>query len=577
MKKRFGALLVLAGGALLVWLFLPRPNLSQKEGEAPTLDWFEEVSGAWGLTEAQDAGAWDGNYFMPQILGGGVAAFDADGDGRLDLLLLNHAGPNGKPNRLYLQKEPHRFTLASPGHGLDLQGVFMGVAIGDVNRDGKPDVLLTEYRGARIFVNKGQGRFEELSQSLGLANPHWGTSCAIADLDRDGWPDLVVANYVNYDPTWPCTGPSGKREFCPPHTFSGQPTKVWRNLGPVASGSTGTVRFADMTQEWGLADRPGPGLGLALMDANGDQWLDILVANDGKPNHLWIRQNEGKYREEALDRGLAYNTSGKAQAGMGIALGDFRGTGRLDVFMTHLAEETHTLWSQTGPGLFRDQTSLSGLLASGARSTGFGVVAEDFNRDGFLDLFLANGRISARPGEVEQTGDPFGAYAETNMAFQGLGAGKFLDLTRSLPSFCSQANIARGMATGDFNDDGLPDLVVTRINQPPLLLLNRQPVRATRVDFGQKQGGLPGVLQVLETGGTRSRLHFPGLGGSFLSASQNSIWVGAGSPTEGAKRSIPIVVTWQDGTTESLVVDASLSAVRVEKGTGSPPGKRGEP
>ena len=212
---------------------------------------------------------------------------------------------------------------------------------------------------------------------------------AFVDYDRDGWLDLVVVNYVDYDPSLPCGGSSGQRDFCHPKTFLGTVTKLFRNLGRADKPA-----FEDVTLKSGLGRVPGPGLGVLCADFNGDGWPDIFVANDGKPNHLWINQKNGTFIEAAYAHGLAVDTMGRSQAGMGVAIGDVDNDGLFDVFVTHLTEETNTLWRQGPRGYFRDRTAAAGLANSRWRGTGFGTVFADFDNDGRLDLAVANGRVS---------------------------------------------------------------------------------------------------------------------------------------------------------------------------------------
>src|SRR5207248_1966289 len=204
-------------------------------------------------------------------------------------------------------------------------GHNMGVAVGDVNNDGWPDVLVTPYNGVKLFMNQGDGTFTDVTAESGLSNPSWGTSAAFVDFDRDGWLDLVVVCYVDYDPTWPCIGPRGKRDYCAPKTFKGRVSRLFRNQG--LDRGTARVRFDDVTIKSGLGRVPGPGLGVVCADFNGDGWPDILIANDGAPNRLWINRRDGTFAEEAVPRGVAYTGSALAYAGMGVGVGDVDGNG----------------------------------------------------------------------------------------------------------------------------------------------------------------------------------------------------------------------------------------------------------
>jgi hypothetical protein len=430
---------------------------SRPEAQAPP--WFEDVTDAVGLDFTHDAGPVDGRYFLPQVVGSGAAVFDFDGDGLLDVYLLNNGGPGGRPNALFKQLPGGRFKDVSRGSGLDVAGFGMGVAIGDVNNDGRPDVLLTEYRRVRLFLNQG-GTFRDVTREAGLDNPFWATSAAFFDYDRDGRLDLVVVNYVDYDPSWPCAGSNGARDYCNPNQFAGSVVKLFRNLGEPG----GVPRFRDVTVEAGLGRLAGPGLGVVCLDLDGDGWPDIFVANDGQPNRLWINHKGKSFKEEAVRRGLAYNKLAQAQAGMGVAVGDVDGDELPDVLVTHLTEETHTLWRQGPPGLFRDRTAEAGLASPGWRGTGWGVVLADFNHDGALDLALVNGRVYRGPSREEATlGLHWSRYAERNQLFAGDGRGGFRDLSGANEALCGSPGVYRGLAVGDLNGDGALDLLVTAV------------------------------------------------------------------------------------------------------------------
>ena len=276
----------------------------------PQDPWFEDVTEKVGLHFVHDAGP-VGTYFMPQQVGSGAAFFDFDKDGLLDILLLakrwseNRHRPTASSASSC--SKDGTFEDVSKGCGLDINGHNMGVAIGDVNNDGWPDVLITQYNGVKLFLNRGDGTFADVTEAAGLSNPSWGTSAAFIDYDRDGWLDLVVVCYVDYDPTWPCTGPGGQPDYCAPKTFKGRVSRLFRNLGRQSAATPPSVRFEDVTVKSGLGQLPGPGLGVLCADFDGDGWPDIFVANDGKPNHLWINQKDGTFKEDAVRSGVAYN------------------------------------------------------------------------------------------------------------------------------------------------------------------------------------------------------------------------------------------------------------------------------
>jgi hypothetical protein len=502
-------------------------------------------------------------------MGSGAALFDFDGDGLLDVYLVNNGGPEGRPNRLYRQLPGGRFQDVSKGSGLDIAGYGMGVAVGDVNNDGRPDVLLTQYGGIRLFLNNGDGTFSDVTRQAGLQNPRWGTSAAFVDYDRDGWLDLVVVNYVRYDPSVPCRQESGAADFCAPKTFPGTVAALYRNLGRAPGDPPGRVRFEDVTRPSGLASAPGPGLGVLCADFDGDGWPDIFVTNDGAANHLWINQHDGTFREEAAARGLALNAMGQAEAGMGVAAADVDADGLFDVFVTHLGWETNTLWRQGPRGLFADRTAGSGLGRAAWRGTGFGTALADFDLDGAPDAAVVNGRVS-RPSDVSPGEDYWAPYAERNQLFVNDGSGRFMDRSAGEPALCGPAAVWRGLAVGDVDGDGALDLLATCVGGRARLFRNVAPRRGhwllvQAVD--PAHGGRPayGAEVRVEAGG-RSWLGWVNPGSSYLCSNDPRAHFGLG-PAGQVDR---IRVRWPDGTEEAFPGVGADRALTLVKGQGRP-------
>jgi hypothetical protein len=532
---RYCFLLVLAGLAASC-----HPSATSTPADVPP-PWFRDVTVQCGIDFLHDAGP-TGRYFLPQVMGSGAALFDFDGDGRLDIYLVQNGGPDSKSvNRLYHQEKDGHFTDVTAGSGLGVAGHGMGVAIGDVNNDGRPDVLLTGYGGLRLFLNNGDGTFTDITRQSGLDSSLWGTSAAFFDYDRDGWLDLVVVNYVDYDSSRECSQGSGRRDFCNPNQFTGTVTHLFHNLGP---GQDGAVRFRDVTLASGLGRKPGPGLGVVCADFDGDGWPDVLVANDARPNHLWINQKDGTFKEEAVQRGIAADAMGRAQAGMGIAVGDVDGDGLFDIFVTHLTEESQTLWKQAPRGQFRDRTVAARL--AGVRGTGFGTVLADFNHDGALDLAIVNGRVSRGRGQGGDDLDPFWRpYAERNQLFAGDGTGRFRDLSAADP-FGRPAAVSRGLACGDLDGDGALDLLVTTVAGPARLYKNVAPkeghwliVRA--VDPAHRRDAYGAVVTV--SAGGRNWVSAVNPGQSYLCSNDPRVHFGLGA----AGHVDSIRVRWPDG------------------------------
>ncbi len=537
------------------------------EGEPTDPGWFEDVTDKVGLDFVHDAGPTDGSYFMPQIIGSGAALFDFNNDGRLDILLLQNGGPqSASKNKLYQQLPDGRFKDVSAGSGLDFAGYNMGVAVGDIDNDGWPDVLITQYGGVKLLLNNRDGTFKDVTKEAGLDVPGWSTSAAFFDYDRDGRLDLVIVRYLDYDPTIACTASSGTSDYCNPKSFSGMTALLYHNVG-----SRGRPQFEDVTAASGLGRTPGPGLGVICADFDGDGWPDIFVADDGKPNRLWINQKDGTFKEEAVRRGVAYNGMGLAQAGMGVALGDADGDGLEDLFVTHLGEETNALWVQGPRGLFRDRTGVSGLAAPHWRGTGFGTVMADFDLDGALDIAVANGHVhrnlsATGPAEL---GPYWSAYAERNQLFAGDGHGRFRDLSPAQPELCGRPNVGRGLAVGDVNNDGAPDLLVTTAGGRARLLLNRAPNRGHWLAVRPLDPALGryavGAVVTVRAGG-KSWLRRADPAGSYLCSGDPRALFGLGpaSAVDG------IEVIWPDGTREAFDGGPADRVMELHKGRGRP-------
>jgi hypothetical protein len=575
-----------AGAALLLAAALagcrqPGPPAASEGDAADGPAWFADVTTETGLDFVHDAGP-TGAYFMPQIMGSGAALFDFDGDGLLDVYLLQNGGPDSpSKNRLYRQLPGGRFR-AVDGSGLEIAGYNMGVAVGDVNNDGRPDVLVTQYGGnARLFLNEGDGTFTEATREAGLENPQWGTSACFVDYDRDGWLDLVVVNYLDYDRSQRCTGTAGTADFCAPQAFPGTLTRLFHNRGPVppppggpAPGRRATpVRFEDVSLASGVGRVAGPGLGVVAADFNGDGWPDLFVANDGKPNRLWVNRKDGTFADEAVRRNVAFNEMGRTEANMGIALGDVDGDGLFDLVVTHLTRETHTLWRQGPRGSFRDRTASAGLSRPCWRGTGFGTALGDFDQDGFPDLAVVNGGVfrGARADNPEL--DPFWRdYAERNQLFANDGSGKFRDVSPQNRAFCGTPRVSRGLAVGDLFNDGSLHLLVTQVAGPARVYRNVAPGRGHWLEVRALDPALKrdayGAEVHVDAGGRR-RAGLVSTAGSFLCSNDPRVHFGLGA----ADRVEAVRVVWPDGTEETFPGGPADRQVVLRKGEGRPAGR----
>ncbi len=523
----------------------PRPD----PDEAGPL-WFEDAAAALGVDFVHDSGPDDGSFFMPRIVGSGVALFDFDNDGLLDVLLLHGGGPAGKKAKLYKQMKDGTFKDVSAGSGLDVAGHCQGVAAGDANDDGLPDVAISLYGAVKLFVNQGGGVFREATPPA-MAQGGWATSLAFLDFDRDGRLDLFVTHYVAYDPSWRCDGPDGRRDFCAPKTFRGTVSRLYRNLGP---GEGGSPRFEDVSVKSGITRKPGPGLGVVCADFTGDGWSDVFVANDGAPNHLWVNQKDGTFKEEAILRGVAFNAMGVAEANMGIGWGDVDGDGLQDVFVTHLDNETNTVWKQGPAGHFTDWTTRSRMHRPRWRATGFGTVLGDFDRDGHLDAAIVNGAVTRATTKPDHRMGPFWSqYAQRNQVFANDGTGRFKDISPSNPGLCGYDNVGRTLAMGDLRNDGRLWLVASGVADRVRVLKNvvAEPggwlgVRVVVPVPGGVRDALGAEVRV--TAGGRTQVRTAHTGGSFLCSNDPRVHFGLGKET-GVES---IEVLWPDGKREKF-------------------------
>ncbi len=467
------------------------------------------------------------SFRVADVMGGGVAVFDYDGDGRVDIFFPQGCPFEeiGKPdakggNRLFRNLGGWRFEDVTDKAGVAGRGYGMGVAVGDYDGEGKPDLFVTGFGNATLFRNRGDGTFEDVTDKSGVSCDSWTTAAAFADLDGDGDQDLFAVTYVDSRLDLPeiCMDDSGRMIHCSPGRFEAQPDKLWENLGD------GT--FADVSKSSGIAAAPrGRGLGLAVIDLDDDGRLDLFVANDASPNFFFRNEGGLKFRESADEAGLAVDGSGRPTASMGVVAEDMDADGRPDIFHTNFLNESNTFRKNLGGGLFQDTTLAMGLSASSLSKTGFGAIAADADRDGFLDLFIANGHLDNQPWIGV-------SMAQKPLFYRGAGAKGFSLLPESAFPYLSKPVVGRGMAAGDFDDDGLLDLVIVHRDAPVELLRNVSTNAGNWIGFEirSKNGGLPpaGTVVELQAGGKKQVRHVAG-GTGYLSHSDSRLVFGLGA------------------------------------------------
>ncbi len=516
---------------------------------------FREVAQEVGLDFQHFIGA-TGDYFLPEIMGSGVGLLDYDQDGDLDVYLLQGSRldetkdsifptPAQRGNRLFRNElEPTRelkFTDVTESARLGHGGYGMGVAAGDYDNDGRTDLYVTNFGPNALYRNRGDGSFEDVT-TRGLDDDRWSTSASWLDFDNDGDLDLFFTNYVDFTlrNNKECFDGTGARDYCSPAVYRPVPDKLFRN----DEGS-----FTDVSEAAGLGRAYGNGLGVTAADLNGDGWLDLYVANDGTANQLWMNNGDGTFSEEALMAGAAYNADGAAEAGMGVSAADFDSDGDDDVFMTHLAQETNTLYLNNGRGQFRDETNRYGLGAASMPYTGFGMRWLDYDLDGGLDLFIANGAVTI---EENARGQAY-PFAQRNQLYRLADAGVFEDVTATAGAALELIEVSRGAAFGDLDLDGDLDVVVANNNGPARVLLSDSTGRWVRVRLEGTEANRDAIgarlALLLPAGAERwARVHSDG---SYLSASELTVTfgLGSGSEVEG------VGVIWPGGGRERFAVE----------------------
>ena len=523
---------------------------------------FADVTAEAGLEFDFDR-ARGGGHFMPDSLAGGCAFFDYDADGDLDVYVVlglyeeGAAQPQGA-NRLFRQEDDGRFTDVSAASGTADAGYGMGVAVADIDNDGFVDLYVTNFGPNTLYRNNGDGTFSDVSVSAGVADPRWGASAGFVDFDTDGWLDLFVSNYVKYVPGPGVRDSAGRPEYPGPDCCPGTADVLYRNNGD------GT--FTDLSGQAGIADARGKGLGVGFSDLDRDGRVDIYVANDGEANRAWVREAPGRLRDEAGVLGIGLNGYGGADASMGVVIADLDEDRRFDLFLTHLFQETNTLYLARDGARFADATLGSGLGKQSTEFTGFGTVAVDVDLDGRPELVVVNGRVLRAPGDRAGHWPP---YAEPNLLFWNEGGGRFRLAGGECGTLCSDVEVSRGLAAGDVDNDGDADLLVTTADGRVRLFHNVRPrdahwIGVSLVDPAGPRDATGAVIEIHS--GETKRIGAVWPASSYLSSNDPRVLFGLG-PLERVDR---IQVTWSDGTVEVFDAPAVDRYHVLVRGEGNP-------
>ncbi len=513
---------------------------------ASTTPWFIEVNQEVGL-DFQHVRATASKFYFPEIMSGGVAWIDFDGDGWLDLYLvqggdIDAGDANPYTNKLYRNINGQRFEEVSQSAGVADNGYGMGVAVGDIDNDGDADLYVTNVGPNNLYLNNGDGTFTDISESSGANHAGWGSSAAFADYDGDGLLDLFVVNYVRWTPAQEiaCFSGGAGRDYCHPDNYRAPATDVlYHNLG--------NGNFAEVTATAGIGEVAANGLGIVPGDFNGDDRVDFYVANDGNPNHLWRNNGDGTFTDRGLMSGVSVNRQGTAEAGMGVVAFDLEDDGDLDLLVTHLRDETNTIYRNDN-GIFQDVTLTAGLSSSSLPYTGFGIGIADFDHDGLQDLFVANGRVG-RAGAAEAE-DPF---AEPDQVFRGQGNGRFeeLPVNEAFAKGYSQTRIltGRGAALGDFDNDGDADIALVNNHGPALLLKNQAEKKGNWIGIS----GAPIGARLIISTSTKTYHRTVQPAGSYQSSNDPRVVLGLPGETQ----VLSMKVLLPDGETRTLEAPAT--------------------
>ncbi len=523
---------------------------------------FADVTESSGLSFRHVNGA-AGEKFVIETVGAGAGFFDFDGDGMLDIYLINGAATPGMSydtpprNALYRNARGAGFVDVTELSGVGDEGYGMGMAVGDYDNDGDLDLYLGNFGANVLYRNEGNGAFSDVTESSGVGDERWATSCAFSDVDRDGFVDLYVANYhdFSYNNHRVCAeGGSGLQLYCGPEAFDGVPDILYKN------GGDGT--FVDVTLQVGLHSDAGKELGVVFGDVDLDGDTDLYLANDKTLNFLYLNDGRGQFEEMGLLAGTAYNEDGDVEAGMGVDMGDYDNDRYPDLFVTNFQWETNTLYKNLGDGTFVDETFLAGLGKGSIPYLSWGTRFFDYDSDGDRDVFIANGHLESDVESYENA-----TFAQRNQLFENVGDGRFEECEPlSANDGLAVRKVSRGAAFGDYDEDGDIDILVANVDDSPTLMRNDTEAghHWLRVRLLGKRSNGAGI-------DTRVEVHTGSLvqtdqvrsGSSYLSQSDLRLHFGLGA----SERVDKLVVYWPSGHVEEVVdVAVNRTLVLVEGG-----------
>jgi hypothetical protein len=505
-----------------------------------------------------------GKKYLPETMGSGCAFLDYDNDGWLDIFLVNSTrfpGQSGKPvySALFRNTRDGRFENVTRRAGLAVEMYGIGVAAADYDNDGWTDLYVTAVGGSHLFHNRGDGRFEDVTEKAGAhTRATFPTSAMFFDYDKDGSLDLVVANYVRWsiEADLFCTLDGQTKSYCTPESYEGESPTLLHNRGD------GT--FEDATRSSGVWSPDSKALGVALLDYDGDGWLDFALANDTQPNQLFRNDGDGTFTEVGMLAGMAFDEAGKARAGMGIDSADFSRSGRPGLLIANFSNEMLALYSNVGNGLYVDDAPTSAVGRNSLLTLAFSVFFFDYDLDGELDIFAGNGHVADDINVVQ----PGVTHAEPPHLFRNLGDGRFEEVTDEVGPDFSEPVVARGAAQGDFDNDGDLDIVVNVNGGPAVLYRNdganqNRFVRVKTIGTESNRDGIGARVTVTRPDGQTQwrRVH---TGSSYASQSDTSLTFGLGSQP----RARSIEVAWPSGQVDRIEDVPANHVVWIKEGEG---------